>query len=276
MLLSVSDCLQRRFQDLRVECGQRCQIQTPHESHNNTTDKMRIQGHIKPLVYLRKPLMSRKSAIARKTPAQTTLPRMTRNQTSQSCRNNQRFKHSRTSFVIQRSEEDLQDRYASSRRPNISEVPNDREEHSYGEKPTRHESDTNGTHDSNRNHLLWTMHLLGEMGGAVETGEGPICVNETDDEGYATLLPAGIVDEGSEYESRMLMCGCDCWNCDENNSEGNQRSPERSLRDCRESLSVAIEEKAEDVRKLVCEEDVPGLDDAVYRLVFDAAICSYR
>lgn len=39
------------------------------------------------------------------------------------------------------------------------------------------------------------------MGGTVQTGERPITVDKTDDEGNAVLWPSGRVDEGGKDES---------------------------------------------------------------------------
>jgi hypothetical protein len=106
------------------------------------------------------------------------------------------------------------------------------------------------------------MDFFGEMGSAVETSEGPIRVYETDDEGYTALLPSSIVDESSKDKLGVLMGWRDRRNRDEDNGERYEGSPERGFGDCGEDLAVAVEEEAEYVCELVCEEDVPGLDHA--------------
>jgi hypothetical protein len=131
------------------------------------------------------------------------------------------------------------------------------------EEPTRYESDANCAHNRDWNHFLWAVDLFGEMGSTVETSERPVRVYETDDEGHTALLPASVVDESSKDELGVLMGWGDRRNRNEDNGEGYQRGPERGFGDCGEGLAIAVEEEAEYVCKLICEEDVPGLDHAM-------------
>ncbi len=45
------------------------------------------------------------------------------------------------------------------------------------------------------------------MGGAVEAAEGPVGVDEADDEGDPSAVPAGVVDEGCKDEGGGLVGG---------------------------------------------------------------------
>lgn len=66
------------------------------------------------------------------------------------------------------------------------------------------------------------MYFFGEMRGAIKASESPVCVHETDDEGYSILLPAGVIDKGREDEASVLVCRRNGWNGDEYHGEGKQ------------------------------------------------------
>lgn len=100
------------------------------------------------------------------------------------------------------------------------------------------------------------------MGGAVETGEGPVGVYEADDEGDAALFPACVVDEGGEDEARVLVGWGYGGDGDEDDGEGDEGCPEGDFGDGGEGFAVAVEDEAEDVGHLVGDEYVPCFDDA--------------
>ena len=104
---------------------------------------------------------------------------------------------------------------------------------------------------------------------AIETCEGPVCVHEADDEGYAALLPAGVVDEGCEDKFGVLVRWCYRGHSDEDDREGDEGRPECCLCDEWECLAVTVEEEAEDVGHLVCHEYMPCFDHTATVLVFE-------
>jgi hypothetical protein len=61
------------------------------------------------------------------------------------------------------------------------------------------------------------------MGCAVQTGECPVRVYETNDESGTELRPAGVVDEGGEDEIGVLVGLCPGGNDDQDNEEGDKR-----------------------------------------------------
>lgn len=224
---------------------------------------MRIQRHIQPGMHAGQPAMPRHTAIARKAPAQATLPRVAGDETAQAREDDEALERNRAgSAVIQRAKENLEDGDAGGRGADVGKVADNGEEDGDGEEPAGDEADGDGAHDGNGHHFLRTVDFLGEMRGAVETGESPVCVDEADDEGDAVFAPAGVVDEGGEDEARVLVGGCYGGDGDEDDEEGDERGPERGVADTRQNLAVAVEEEAEEVRELVGKEDVPGFDRA--------------
>ena len=77
-----------------------------------------------------------------------------------------------------------------------------------------------------------------------------------------TLCVGALPDEGCEDKFSVLMCWCDRGDGDEDDEEGEEGRPESYFGDEGQSLAVAVEEEAEDVGHLVCDEDVPWLNDA--------------
>lgn len=101
------------------------------------------------------------------------------------------------------------------------------------------------------------------MGSAVETSKGPIRVDQTNDKGYATLLPARVVNESGEDKLCMLMSWCDRGHGNEDDDERDQRRPECNFRNEGQGFAIAVEEEAKYVRHLVGDEDMPWLDCTV-------------
>lgn len=213
-------------------------------------------------MHLRQPLVARQAPIPREAPAQAALPRMARNQAAKARRNDQDLQEDGAALVVQRTVEQLQDRHEGGRRRDFGEVAHDAEEHGDGEEPGGHEADGYGAHDGDRDHAFGLVHFLGHVGCAVETGEGPVGVDEADDEGNAALAPARVVDKGREDEFGMLVRGRGCGDGDQDDDEGEEGCVERECGYFGESLAVAVEEEAEKIRKLVSNEDVPGFNRA--------------
>lgn len=246
--------------DSRVERRQRSQIQAAHNGYNEATDKVRVERNIKPLVHFGKPLVSRQSSVPCEAPAESTLPDMTRYQAAQSCRDDERLKHNRSSLVAQCLVEYLENRHSCCRQRNLGEVTDNGEEHGHGEEPARYKADTHCAHDGDGHHFLRPVDLFREVGGAIEAGKAPIRVHEPDDESYTALLPASIIDKGCEDELSMLMRRSDCRNRNQNNGKRHQRRPKRDLSDCGQCFAITVEKKAEDVGELICQKDVPRFD----------------
>lgn len=78
------------------------------------------------------------------------------------------------------------------------------------------------------------------MGGAVQTGKAPVCVHEADDEGDSALLPTSVVNEGCEDKFGMLVRRGNCWYCDEDDDEGDQRCPKREFGNRGQRFAVAV------------------------------------
>ena len=170
---------------------------------------------------------------------------MARNQAAKARRNDQGLQEDGAALVVQRTVEQLQDRHEGGRRRDFGEVAHYAEEYGDGEEPGGHEADGYGAHDGDRDHAFGLVHFLGHVGCAVEAGEGPVGVDEADNEGNAALAPARVVDEGRKDESGMLVCGRGCGDGDQDDDEGEERCVERECGHFGECLAVAIEEEAE-------------------------------
>lgn len=170
----------------------------------------------------------------------------------------ERLEHDGAGPVAEGLVEDFEDGDESRGREDVCKVADDGEEHGHAEEPARYEADTDCAHDGYWDHFLRAMDFLGQMGGAVEAGKAPVCVDEADDEGDTALLPARVVDEGCEDEFGMLVGGRHGRNSDEDDGKGKEGGPEGSFGDEGEGLAVAVEEEAEDVGYLVGYKNVPG------------------
>ena len=79
------------------------------------------------------------------------------------------------------------------------------EEEGDGVEPGGDEADGDGTHDGDGDHFLRAVDFLGEVGGAIEAGEGVVGVDETDDESDAVCRPPGVIHEIGKDEFGVLM-----------------------------------------------------------------------
>ena len=227
---------------------------------------MGVEGDVDSRINCRQPLVRRQASISCKTPAKTTLPGMACNQTPQSCRNGECFEDNGAGSVVKCFVEELKNRNPRGRGGDICKIADYGEEHGHGKKPARDETNGDGPHDGNWNHPFRAVHFFGEMGGAIEACKTPVGVDETDDEGDAALLPAGVVDEGCEDKFGILVGGCGGRNGDEDHGERKQGCPQGHVRNGGQSLAVTVEDETEGIGKLVCKEDMPSLGSAAYRL----------
>ena len=120
------------------------------------------------------------------------------------------------------------------------------------------------------------------MCGAVQAGEGPIGVYETDYEGYrahvyvsvcaglmadcvrngltdAIGAPSGIIYEVCKDKLSGLVRRSFGRDSDEDDDKGDQGGVEGDVGDCRERSGVAIKQKGHEIDKLVGNDDMPRL-----------------
>lgn len=150
---------------------------------------------------------------------------MTRNLTSNARRNDHTLEHNRAGLATQRLVEELENRHIGRGGEESVQII-EAEEHADGIEPSGDEADGDGAHDGDGNHFLGPMNLFGHVGGAVETGKGPVGVDEADDEGDAVGGPAGVVDEVGEDEFGVLVGGGFGGDDDHDDEEGDERGVE--------------------------------------------------
>ncbi len=201
--------------------------------------------------------MPRQPPIPCKRPTQPALPRMTRNLASQPCNNNQALQHNGARRMIQRAVEQLQDRHIRRRSRDFRKVTHDAEEHGDAVEPGGREADGDGAKDRDRDHTLRLRDFFRQVRRAVQTREGPIGIDEADDEGDAVGFPACVIDEGREDEAGLLVGRRDGGDGDEDDEKGEEGCVEGGCGDFGERLAVAVEKEAEGVYDLVGNEDVP-------------------
>ena len=159
-----------------------------------------------------------KAAVAGKGPAKPALPRMARDQTPDARRDDQSLQHNGSGRVAERLVEEREDGHEGGGSLEIGQAVH-AEEEGDGEEPGGDEADGDGAQDGDGDHFLRAVDFLGEVGRAVEAGEGVVCVDETDDEGDAVGGPAGVVYEIGKDEPGILMRWCLCRDRDHDDEE---------------------------------------------------------
>lgn len=205
--------------------------------------------------------MTGQAAIAGKGPTEPALPRVGGDQAAGTRGDDEGLERDRAAIVADGLVEELEDGHVGGGTGDGLEVA-EAEHHADAEEPGGDEADGDGAHDGDRDHLLRAAYLLGEVGGAVEAGEGPVGVDQADDEGDAWLGPAGGVDEGGEDEAGGGVGGGFGGDGDEDHGEGDEGDVEGEGGEDGEEAAVAVEEEGEEVDELVCYDYVPGFDDA--------------
>lgn len=255
-----------RKQDIPIKRRVRPQIQTSQTRHNDTTNEMRLKRHIQPRMNLGQKPRKRHALIPRKAPTKPALPRMTRDLAANARGNNHTLEDDGAGLTAQGLVEQLEDRHVSRGGEEGVQVI-ETEEHADGVEPSGDEADGDGAHDGDGDHAFGAVDLFGHVGGAIQTGKGPVGVDEADDEGDAVGGPARVVDEVGEDEFGGLVGGGFGGDDDHDDEEGDERGVEGEGGDGGEESAVAVEDEGEGVDALVGDEDVPGEDGAGIGLV---------
>lgn len=186
--------------------------------------------------------MSWDTSIARKGPAQPALPCVRCSQTSDPGRDNERFQDDSTGVVADSLVEQLQDRYVGGRACDPIQI-TQTEHHADAEEPSCHKSDPHRPHDGDWYHFLWSRNFLCQMCGAVQTCEGPVGVDETDDKGDTVLGPSRGVDKSSKNEFGGFMGWGLGWDGDEDYGEGDEGGIESAGCEGGKDAAIAIKEE---------------------------------
>ena len=143
---------------------------------------MRPERNVKPRIHMLKEPPKRHAAIACEAPAKPTLPSMARDQTTYPRRDDQRLEDNSPRNVSERLMEQLQDWYQSQGVEQGIQV-SDGEEHGERKGPSGQESDSDSAEDSNRDGASRAGDFFGEVGRAVEAGEGVVGIDQADYKG---------------------------------------------------------------------------------------------
>ena len=198
------------------------QIQQPQDRDDDAADKVGPERDIDAGIDMGEEFGKGQAAVAGKGPAEPGLPRMACDEAPDARRDDQGLEHDGAGGALQRLVEEGQEGAAGGGGLEILEAVH-AEEEADGEEPGGDEADGDGAHDGDRNHFLRAVDFLGQMGGAVEAGEGVVGVDESDDEGDAVGGPAGVVHKIGKDEPGILMRWRLCRNRDQNNEERYQR-----------------------------------------------------
>ena len=129
---------------------------------------------------------------------------MTGDLTSDPGRHNQTFQRDRARLTNQRLIKEGQNGNAGFGVEQLLQVV-DAEEHRYGIKPGGHEANGDGPHDRNGNRPLRVSYFLRHVRGAVETGKGPIGIDQPDDESFSRQsFSLGPLQSARSYRSHSV------------------------------------------------------------------------
>ena len=103
-------------------------------------------------------------------------------------------------------------------------------------------------------------NLLSEMSCRVQTGEDPVRVNQTNDEGHTIRLPSCSITEMTEDELCTSMGTSTGGNSHQDDEVADERDVESDFGDERQGLAKAVEEVTEEVDQLVSHNNMPRLD----------------
>ena len=179
--------------------------------------------HIESWFHLTQPLPKRQTLVSGEAPAQAALPSMTGNLATNARGHNQALQCNSACLATKRLIEQFQDRDESRCVEQRLEILQTEEERDT-EEPRCNKTNGHGAHDGNWDHLFRTCNLLGHMCRAVKAGKSPISIDEANNKGDTILRPPCVVDKVGEDKLGLLMCWGLCWNRDEDDEEGNQRS----------------------------------------------------
>ena len=143
---------------------------------------MRPERHIEARIDMLEKLPKRHTAIACEAPAKPALPGMARNQTSYPRCDDQRLEHNSSRDVSERFMEQLQN-WSQSRGVEQGIQVSDGEEHGERKRPSGQESDGDGAEDGNWDGASGARDFFGEVGSAVEAGEGIVSIDQADYKG---------------------------------------------------------------------------------------------
>lgn len=137
---------------------------------------MRDHGYAEFRMDFAKVLVAGDTSIPGKGPAQSALPRVRCDQTPHTRGDDEGFQCNSTGVIPDCLVEEFQDRHGRRATRDTFQIAQT-EHHADAEKPGCHESDAHGAHDGDRDHLLRSANLFGQVRGAVQTGKGPITVD---------------------------------------------------------------------------------------------------
>jgi len=145
---------------------------------------MRPERYIELLIDMPQVRTKRHAPVPCKAPTEPALPRMATDQTSHARRHDQRLEHDRPGGTAQGLMEELEDGDEGGGAEQGLEIGNG-EEDGYAEGPGGKEADKDGAEDGDGDGAGGVGDFFGEVGGAVEAGEGVVGVDEAYDECFS-------------------------------------------------------------------------------------------
>jgi hypothetical protein len=221
---------------------------------------------------------ARQATVTGKRPAETRLPRLAGDLTSQAREANEEFQERSCRFragglIIQ-----LQDWNKGRSLDKLPQVLY-RKEHGNNINKGSDKSDDDSSDDGKWDVALWMRDFLGQMSGRipvmistasfqdavepiqyVQAREGPVGVDKSNNEGNSTGFPTGVVYKVCKDELCILLRRRLGEHSDRDDYERHQRHIEEKVPEERQSLAVAVEEVRKEVEDLVCNKHHPPLN----------------
>lgn len=206
--------------------------------------------------------MSRNTTVTGKRPHKSRLPGVAGDETTHTSDDKQGLQNNSTGLVVQGLVVELQDGDLGGRVDEFAQVL-ETEEHGDAVEPRGGEANTHSGQDGDGDVALRLGHFLGHVRGGVETGEDPVRVDETNNEGHAVGLPSGRVDKLRKDVVTTLVAASTGRDGNQDDEERDQRDVQRPLGHQRQCLAPAVEQVAEEVDQLVDHDAMPCFDDTV-------------
>lgn len=209
-------------------------------------------------------LRERQTVVTTERPTQTSLPSVSRNGATASGKEKQRAQAKCSGLVVKSLVVDVHDGQPGTVVDDLVQVSNT-EEHGDGVRQCSDKANGHGTQNGNRNDAVSTVDFFSQVRGRIKTRETPVRVDQTNNEGDSSRVPAGVVLEVCEDKRRSVVVSTRTHqHRDGDHHVGEQRDVQCGVGDIRQVFTKAVEQDQEKVDQLVCDEEFPRFGDVIW------------